>query len=307
MCGRCSAVTIFLATIAVVIVHAECAAQTEVDSVTKITNVEDAYPWWSPDGSQIVFQSNRTGAWVLYRMNADGSDIIPLTAEQNHAVTPSWSPDGNWIVYVTALEDEMEDIYIMRPDGPGKTNLTRTPNINESHPHWAPDSRTIIFNATSDVSDDGNEEIYEMNIDGSGIIRKTDLDGWDTFASISPDGNRILWRHVLTHDSAGNDVWNSEIYVMNRDGSGIINLSNSSGFDGYPTWSPSGSKILFVSDRSGTEQIYVIDVDGEGLERLIESTDIDARPCWSADGARIVFNRERDGTIEILIADLKQP
>ncbi len=146
-----------------------------------------------------------------------------------------------------------------------------------------------------------------MNINGSGIIRKTNLDGWDTFASISPDGDKILWRHVLTSDSVGNDLWDSEIYVMNRDGSDITNLSNSSGFDGYPTWSPDGSKILFVSERSGTEQIYVIDVDGENLERLIESTDIDARPCWSADGARIVFNRERDGSIEILIADLRQP
>jgi Tol biopolymer transport system component len=307
MRSRYSAVTTLLATFAALIVHAECRAQTVIDSVTKITNVEDVYPWWSPDGSQIVFQSNRSGAWVLHRMNADGSDIIPLTTEQNHAVTPSWSPDGNWIAYVTALEGQMEDIYLMRPDGSGKTNLTGTPNINESHPHWAPDSRSIIFNATADVSDDGNEEIYEMNINGSGIIRRTNLDGWDTFASISPDGDKILWRHVLTSDSVGNDLWDSEVYVMNRDGSDIMNLSNSSGFDGYPTWSPDGSKILFVSERSGTEQIYVIDVDGENLERLIESTDIDARPCWSADGARIVFNRERNGSIEILIADLRQP
>lgn len=307
MRSHCSAFAMLLTTIAVPTIQSECPAQTAVDSLAKITNVEDAYPGWSPDGSQIVFQSNRTGAWVIHKMNADGSGITPLTTEQTHAVTPSWSPDGDWIVYVTALTGEMEDIYVMRPDGSGKTNLTSTPGINESHPHWGPDSRTIIFNATTDVSDAGNEEIYEMSIDGSAIIRKTNLDGWDTFASISPDGDRILWRHVLTRDSAGNDVWDSEIYVMNRDGSGISNLSNSSGFDGYPSWSPDGSKVVFVSERTGIEQIYVMDVDGRNLERLISSTDVDARPCWSPDGTRIAFNRERNGSIEILIAYLKRP
>jgi TolB protein len=301
--GRLAAMTLFgLATCYAV--PERCQAQIAVDTVIKITNIENAYPSWSPDGSRLVFQSNRSGHWVLYTMNADGSDVAALTEDQFRSVGPVWSPDGTLILYVSNNEDEWEDLWVVRPDGTGKRNVTNTPSVNESHPHWGPGGRRIIFNATTDVTLEGNEEVYEMNLDGSDLRKLTTYDGWDTYASLSPDGARIVWRRVLTTGESWREGWNSEIFVMNRGGTAIRNLSRHPSFDGYPTWSPDGAQILFSSDRSGTFQLYVMDADGSNVQRLIESSGEDVRPSWSPDGTRIAFNRDRDGSIEILIARL---
>lgn len=295
---------ILLSIVACIGMARPCGAQVAVDSVIKITNIENAYPSWSPDDSQLVFQSNRSGHWVLYTMNVDGSDVRALTLDQYSSVCPVWSPDGNWIVYVSNGEDEWEDVWVIRPDGSGARNVTNTPAVNESHPHWSPDSRSIIFNATSDVTTEGNEEVYEVNLDGSGLTRKTDYEGWDTFASISPGDSLILWRRVLTTGESWREGWNSEIFVMERDGSGVRNLTLHPSFDGYPAWSPDGAYIVFSSDRSGTFQLYVMKADGTELRQLIESFGEDVRPSWSPDGSKIVFNRDKDGSVEILIAHL---
>ena len=301
--GRLAAMTLFGLAICPTVTE-RCQAQIAVDTVIKITNIENAYPSWSPDGSRLVFQSNRSGHGVLYTMNADGSDVAALTEDQFRSVGPVWSPDGTLILYVSNNEDEWEDLWVVHPDGTGKRNVTNTPSVNESHPHWRPEGRRIIFNATTDVTVEGNEEVYEMNLTGSDLRKLTTYDGWDTYASVSPDGARIVWRRVLTTGESWREGWNSEIFVMNRDGTAIRNLSRHPSFDGYPTWSPDGAHILFSSDRSGTLQLHVMDADGTNVQRLIESSGEDVRPSWSSDGTRIAFNRDRDGSIEILIARL---
>ncbi len=302
--GRLVAMTLF-GLAACYAVTERCQAQIAVDTVIKITNIENAYPSWSPDGSRLVFQSNKSGDWVLYTMNADGSDVAALTEDQFRSVGPVWSPDGTLILYVSNNEDEWEDLWVVHPDGTGKRNVTNTLSVNESHPHWRPEGRRIIFNATTDVTVEGNEEVYEMNLTGSDLRKLTTYDGWDTYASVSPDGARIVWRRVLTTGESWREGWNSEIFVMNRDGTAIRNLSRHPSFDGYPTWSPDGAHILFSSDRSGTLQLHVMDADGTNVQRLIESSGEDVRPSWSSDGTRIAFNRDRDGSIEILIARLR--
>ena len=73
---------------------------------------------------------------------------------------------------------------------------------------------------------------------------------------------------------------NSEIYVMNRDGSNLTRLTNNQTIDSTPTWSPSGTQIAFTSERTGTPQIYVIGADGSGLRRISSESFAD-RATWS--------------------------
>ena len=88
---------------------------------------------------------------------------------------------------------------------------------------------------------------------------------------------------------------NHEIYVMNADGSDQTRLTNNSGTDWEPSWSPDGSRIAFSSNRDGNHEIYVMDSDGSNHTRLTNNSGTDWEPSWSPDGSRIAFSSDRDG------------
>ncbi|MEX2156502.1 MAG: hypothetical protein WD773_06650 [Gemmatimonadales bacterium] len=94
---------------------------------------------------------------------------------------------------------------------------------------------------------------------------------------------------------------NSEIYVMNADGTGQTNLTNNSGFELQQRWSPDGTKLVFTSNRDGNSEIYVMNRDGSGQTRLTNNPASDQNPWWSPDGSRIVFESNRDGNNEIYV------
>jgi hypothetical protein len=96
---------------------------------------------------------------------------------------------------------------------------------------------------------------------------------------------------------------NYEIYVMNADGTGLVNVSNNSADDHGPEWSPDGSKIVFSSFRvaAGNEEIYVMNADGSSPTRLTTDPSGDFSPTWSPDGTRIAFTSVRDGNAEIYV------
>ena len=86
---------------------------------------------------------------------------------------------------------------------------------------------------------------------------------------------------------------NSEIYVMNADGSGQTNLTNNSAFDGAPAWSPDGTRIAFHSNRNGMQAIYVMNANGSGITRLTDKSAEAYNPKWSPDGKHIAFFSRR--------------
>ena len=95
---------------------------------------------------------------------------------------------------------------------------------------------------------------------------------------------------------------NLDIYIMNIDGSGLQQLTGTSGAERGPSWSPDGTQIAFYGaiSESGNFDIYTINTDGTGLLNLTNSPEIDERyPTWSPDGARIAFHSNADGDYEI--------
>ena len=82
---------------------------------------------------------------------------------------------------------------------------------------------------------------------------------------------------------------NSEIYIMNPDGSEQINLTQHPAADYNPTWSPNGKQILFSSDRDGIFDLYLMDPDGTNIRRVFKSSKYRMDAAWSPDGKRIAY------------------
>ena len=270
--------------------------------VTRLTNNPcgiDSLDAWSPDGSRIAFTSGLNGNFgggppavqvcvaTIYVGNADGSGLTNLTNLTSPGADEfgAWSPDGSRIAFTRGANGN-RDVYVVNADGSGLTNLgSPGPIFNGGTPAGpcfdvglspvsggiSPDGARVAFFSNRD----GNEELYVMKADGSGVTRLTNNPASDSNLVWSPDSSRIAFH--------SNRDGNREIYVINADGSGLTNLSNGPGdpFLAAGGWSPDGSRIAFVSNRDGNGEIYVVNADGSGLTNLSNSPGEDYDPVWS--------------------------
>lgn len=137
------------------------------------------------------------------------------------------------------------------------------------------------------------DQIYIMNVDGSGLTNLSNNADYDASPEWSPDGKRIAF------DSSRTDSY--QIYVMNADGSGQTRLSNNSASERSPTWSPDGKLIAFQTNRGDTFQIYIMNADGSAQTNLSNSSTNDTSPAWSPDGKQIAFVSEVGSGLELFV------
>jgi Tol biopolymer transport system component len=282
--------------------HIDCeiyAMNTDGTDITNLSNnpAPDMLGFgWSPDGKRIAFLSNfRTGELSsdIYIMNSDGSNQVRLTNSQQESKSRgnrwdwspypgiSWSPDGNEIVFSGGWSSANPnahfwnggDIYVIHADGSGLTNLTNSKAWTEQVPAWSPDGTKIAF-GRSPTSLDTGADIYVMSPDGSNLTNLTSDLAKDNVLSRklakvsdfepdwSPDGKRI----AFTSDRR----INSDIYIMDANGSNLVNLTHNKAADSNPSWSPDGHKIAFISDRDRpdagygrSKEVYVMNVPAQ--------------------------------------------
>jgi Tol biopolymer transport system component len=200
----------------------------------------DYFPVWSPDGSQIVFTSDREGGGyrneALYVMNADGSGVRRLTDYDACIDTsPSWIGDR---IAFRSCRDGNGGIYLVNTDGSGLCQVqVSDTSFVDSSPAWSPlperGSRrpflAFVSNRGSTLSTDFNVWAMVPSCESlSAMWQLTDDPAWDDKPTWSPDGTRIAF--VSNRDG------DSEIYVMNADGSGLVKLTDNSAYDGQPDW-----------------------------------------------------------------------
>jgi Tol biopolymer transport system component len=250
----------------------------EPTDLTADSEANEFFPSWRPDGRKLALMSNRatptnpTGDYEIFVIDADGSGLRQLTANDLDDENPSWSPDGRKLVFQRDFDPVFEqldyDLFTMQADGTHQRNLTRSPDINEQDADWSPDGRRITF--ASDRDDDF--EIYTIRPDGSRVRQLTFNELADRYPAWSPAGHRI----AFATDRDGN----SEIYTMRADGSAQTRLTFNDADDTQAAWSPDARRIAFVTDRDRNPEIYAMRPNGSNQVNLTRHPASDFAPDW---------------------------
>jgi TolB protein len=166
-----------------------------------------------------------------------------------------------------------KEVYIGDYDGANQRAVTANRSLTLG-PSWSPDARSLAYSLWPAAGQPTN--IYLNTMDGRSA--QPIVTGGDSnwLPSWAPDGSQLAF--------ASNRSGNMDIWVVNRDGSNLRQVTRHQAIDNAPTWSPTGQQIAFVSDRSGGNQIYVMNADGTGLQKLTSDPGDHDRPTWSPLG-----------------------
>ena len=165
---------------------------------------------------------------------------------------------------------EVKEIYVSDYDGANQRRITTARHLN-LNPSWSPDGRSVAYSSYRNVT----PQIL-ISLIYQGVLETPTKTGAvsNMMPVFSPDGSKIAF--VTNRDG------NTEIYVMNRDGSNVRRLTNHPAYESTPTWSPNGQQIAFTSDRTGKAQIYIMNAaDGSNVRRLTVSESEADRATWS--------------------------
>jgi TolB protein len=200
----------------------------------------------------------------------------------------------------TALPRTGSEAFPDNPAEPRLTNLRRlTFGGQNAEAYFSADGRQIIFQASL-PGGPPCDQIFAMNVDGSGLRRISTGTGRTTCGYFYPSGERVLFSS--THhrsaecpppvDRSRGYIWPLhpyDIFVANPDGTGLRQLTDNPGYDAEATISPDGTRIIFTSDRDGDLDLYVMDADGGNVRRLTTEVGYDGGAFFSPDGTKIVY------------------
>lgn len=232
-------------------------------SVVNLTDAagDDTQPAWSPDGSRLAYTCLRqpdgsigTTRRICIR-NADGTGFAVLSHTLAHDFAPVWSRDGSQLAFTTFTPGFQSVLSIMSPDGTGRFPI----NIGgAANPDWSPSGSSLVFEITS--------AIWTYDRFFNQMLLLSNKTG-DARPRYSPNGLQIVFQ--------SNRDGQSEIYVMNANGSGQTRLTDNSAADTAPAWSPDGTRILFTSLRDDpmNPSLYVMNADGSGQTRVTTGSD----------------------------------
>lgn len=234
-------------------------------------------------------------------VEGDNPVSVDITADETTSVDfkiiCTQSSAKGTIVFIERVDQSTEQLFTMDTDGSNKTKVGD--GITGDSPNLSPDGSKIVYAA--------DNAIWVVDLDGSNARKLTHPDEFygDGSPAWSPDGSQIVYE-----SDAGANYTNSEIYIMDADGTNKTQLTNHEAEDENPSWSPDGNQIVFSSDRDGDDsaELHSIDVSSGEVSLLLEPTDDNGinlgDPEWSPDGSSIAYQGYTTrGHLRIFIVD----
>jgi len=231
---------------------------------------------WSPDGSMIVFNSDRRGEMNLWLHDLGSRKAQQLTQGAGGDFQATWFPDGRSLVFFSGRSGAT-DIWRCDLSGESMMRLTAGEGLN-INPFVSPDGNHIAFQSDRD----GRMELWVMSADGSEVRQLTTIGVVGHFVRWTADGTRILFR---TPERARSRTM--QVVVTGGDPEPVPEVAGGA----HMSLSPDGTRIM---DVVGHRTLWVSPLDGAAPSPVFVFEDADSRidyPVWSPDGKWILFDR----------------
>ncbi len=223
------------------------------------TSKKDRHPRWSPDGKQLLFESNRSGENQLWVIDLDGGEARQLTTIATEAATGIWSPDGKWIAFVSAVWPA----YSAKPYAESNAHNQKRKEEAEKNPVKAKVFTRLFYRHWDEYVEDKRQHLFVMPADGGEPrdVTPGDRDAYptsDTFSvgddfTFSPDSKYLVYTAVPERDEAWST--NYDICRVPITGGKVECLTRDNpAADGAPRFSPNGKWLAYrAQQRAGFE------------------------------------------------------
>lgn len=217
------------------------------------------------------------------------SVVISLGQSPMFIQDVSWSADGRYLVFTGMHDIDRQkntlksDIFVIQTDGTGLKRIT-SDATNEFYTSWS--KARVYFSSEKPGTKDS--DIFSAKPDGTDVKKLTNGPGKNATPAATRNGKLVAF--VSTRDTE-----KYQIYVMDRDGSGLRRLTtdNSVGYFN-PQFSPDGKRIVYYAEKGdGLDQIWVMNADGSDQKLLTNNIGHNIFPSWSQDGKHIVFSSSK--------------
>lgn len=226
-------------------------------------------PAWAPNGKRIAVVSTGDNHSDLVVMNPGTKTRVQLTDHWSHvsvqdsawARKPAWSPDGTRIAYLSDLSGYDLTLWVVNPDGTGRSEITAAPGGpgDLDWPTWSSDGDRIALTV---YPRQGPSQIYSFDLNDGRWQKLTNHPGGAYDPAWAPDGSKIAY---VVRDGNQHDLW-----LMEADGSNPVRLTGTGG-NRAPTWSPDGQYLAFLSLTKDGFDIQVIRLTTDAKGRIVAS------------------------------------
>jgi TolB protein len=265
------------------------------------TNPEDdAQSDWAPDGRDIAYRIRkplqRTN-FEVSRMTAAGQGHTRLTfsPEGEASSQPTWWPDRSRLLFRRS-RPRASEMWTMGVDGGSEKQVPNDPPGHQFYPSVSPDGSRLLFASVKSATGDTDRGIETQAPTGGPVTTLFDFPGaFDSAPAWSPDGTKIAFESNLDVFDV-NPTRDSEIWVMNADGTDVRMLTSNTAHDEGPAWSPDGTMLAYSSGPTNlTVDINVMTAAGVHLRTLTDYAGRDESPDWQPIPAPDTEQRCGDG------------
>ncbi|MEZ5347400.1 MAG: hypothetical protein R2681_17775 [Pyrinomonadaceae bacterium] len=252
---------------------------------------QDRYPSFSPEGGKILFESDRSGKWNIYEMNADGSDPGSLTDGASDSRYPSYAGSAPIIVFSKQDAEGFSLALVMRDGQKVSADLPKA--VDVLFPTLSPIKLSISYTSNADIL---LKEQTETN-----PKRFVSTEFREAWLRWSPDEKKIAF--FSRRDTNDED---DEIYIMDYPSGTPKRITNRKGHDFCPSWSPDGKRLAVAAvDEKLGRSINIIDLEGNILSRHGLGFERVTEPNWSPDGKQIIYTASREGNYDIYVESVR--